>query len=81
MPELVIAELRMPIVNGLELMERLRSSPATSSVPIVLLSGLLPEVTKLASAVVAKPFEPADVLAAIVALSTPEVAFSPRRLL
>jgi len=33
----------------------------------VLLSGLLPdpEVTKLANAVVAKPFEPADLLAAI----------------
>ena len=67
MPDVVIADLRMPIMNGVELIGRLRSSPATASVPIVLLSGLTPdpEVTKLANAVVAKPFEPADLLAAI----------------
>jgi CheY-like chemotaxis protein len=67
MPDLVIADLRMPLMNGVELIGRMRSSPKTASVPIVLLSGLLPdpEVTKLADAVVAKPFEPADLLAAI----------------
>jgi CheY-like chemotaxis protein len=66
-PDLVIADLRMPIMNGVELIGRMRSSQKTASVPIVLLSGLLPdpEVTKLANAVVAKPFEPADLLAAI----------------
>jgi CheY-like chemotaxis protein len=67
MPDLVIADLRMPIMNGVELIGRLRSSAATASIPVVLLSGLLPdpEVTKLANAVVAKPFEPADLLAAV----------------
>jgi CheY-like chemotaxis protein len=67
MPDVVVADMRMPLMNGVELIGRLRSSPATASVPIVLLSGLLPdpEVTKLANAVVAKPFEPADLLAAI----------------
>lgn len=67
MPDLVVADLRMPLMNGVELIGRMRSSQRTASVPIVLLSGLLPdpEVTKLADAVVAKPFEPADLLAAI----------------
>jgi CheY-like chemotaxis protein len=67
MPDLVIADLRMPLMGGVELIGRMRSSPKTASVPIVLLSGLLPdpEVTRLANAVVAKPFEPADLLAAI----------------
>src|SRR5260370_9408230 len=71
-PDVVIADLRMPLMNGVELMGRLRSSPATASVPIVLLSGLLPdpEVTKLANAVVAKPFEPADLRAPIPASLT-----------
>ena len=66
-PDAVIADLRMPLMNGVELIGRLRSNPATAAVPIVLLSGLLPdpEVTKLANAVVAKPFEPADLLAAV----------------
>lgn len=67
MPDLVLADLRMPLMSGVELIGRLRASPKTASVPIVLLSGLLPdpEVTRLANAVVAKPFEPADLLAAI----------------
>ena len=67
MPDLVLADLRMPLMSGVELIGRLRSSPTTASVPIVLLSGLLPdpEVTRLANVVVAKPFEPADLLAAI----------------
>jgi CheY-like chemotaxis protein len=67
MPDLVVADLRMPLMNGVELIGRMRSSQKTASVPIVLLSGLLPdpEVTRLADAVVAKPFEPADLLAAI----------------
>ena len=66
-PDLVLADMRMPLMSGVELIGRLRSSPKTASIPIVLLSGLLPdpEVTRLASAVVAKPFEPADLLAAI----------------
>lgn len=67
MPDVVIADLRMPLMNGVELIGRLRSNPVTASLPIVLLSGLLPdpEVTRLANAVVAKPFEPADLLAAV----------------
>jgi len=67
MPDVVVADLRMPIMSGVELIGRLRASPETASVPVVLLTGLLPdrEVTRLANAVVAKPFEPADLLAAI----------------
>jgi CheY-like chemotaxis protein len=54
-------------MSGVELTARLRSSSRTASVPIVLLSGLVldPEVARLADAVVAKPFEPADLVAAI----------------
>lgn len=67
MPDLVLADVRMPHMSGVELTARLRSSSRTASVPIVLLSGLVldPEVAKLADAVVAKPFEPADLVAAI----------------
>jgi CheY-like chemotaxis protein len=66
-PDLVVADMRMPLMNGAELMARLRSNTSTASVPIVLLSGLPPDpdVSDLANAVVAKPFEPADLLAAI----------------
>jgi CheY-like chemotaxis protein len=66
-PNLIIADLKMPVMDGAELMGRLRSKPTTASIPIVLLSGLVPdpEVSSLADAVLIKPFEPADLLAAI----------------
>jgi CheY-like chemotaxis protein len=66
-PELVIADMIMPVMNGIELVERIRSNPKTASIPIVLLSGR--EVDRpaaaLVNAVVTKPFEPADLLARI----------------
>jgi two-component system chemotaxis response regulator CheY len=67
LPDLVIADLSMPVMNGVELIDRLRSNPATESIPIILLSGLHvdSDVSRLVDAVVLKPFEPADLLASI----------------
>lgn len=66
-PDVVVADMKMPIMNGVELVGRLRAKPTTASIPIVLVSGLVPdpEVSSLVDAVVAKPFEPAELLAAI----------------
>jgi len=66
-PNLIVADLKMPVMDGAELMGKLRSKSTTASIPIVLLSGLMPdpEVSSLADAVLIKPFEPADLLAAI----------------
>lgn len=38
-PDLVITDLMMPIMDGNELIERLRSDPATGSIPIMSLTG------------------------------------------
>jgi two-component system, chemotaxis family, chemotaxis protein CheY len=66
-PDLVIADLTMPVMSGLELVDRIRSNPATVSIPVVMLSGL--EVDSATSqrvdAVVMKPFEPDHLLASI----------------
>jgi CheY-like chemotaxis protein len=66
-PDLVVADMRMPVMDGVELMDRIRSNSGTASLPIVLLSGLQVDepAGRLANAVVAKPFEPADLLASI----------------
>lgn len=66
-PDVVVADMRMPLMSGVELIGRLRSDPTTASIPIVLPSGLLPDpqVSSLVDAVVAKPLEPAELLAAI----------------
>ena len=66
-PDLVIADLTMPVMSGVELIDRIRSNPATASIPIVLLSGRQVDAatSERVDAVVMKPFEPEDLLARI----------------
>jgi CheY-like chemotaxis protein len=67
MPDLVIADMTMPVMTGVELIDRIHSNAATASLPIVLLSGMQVDsaVSRLVNAVVLKPFEPADLVASI----------------
>ncbi len=64
LPDLVIADRNMPVMSGLELIDRMRAHSETARVPVVLLSGLKdnPDPSQSADAVIAKPFEPADLL-------------------
>jgi CheY-like chemotaxis protein len=66
-PDLVIADLTMPVMSGVELIDQIRSNPATASIPIVLLSGGQVDAATAdrVEAVVMKPFEPDDLLARI----------------
>lgn len=66
-PDLVVADMTMPVMNGVELIDRIHANPTTASLPIVLLSGMQvePAVSRLVNAVVLKPFEPADLVAII----------------
>lgn len=66
-PDLVIADRRMPIMTGLELIREMRAQPATARIPVVLLSGLRDDVepAERADAVIFKPFEPEDLLRTI----------------
>ena len=38
-PDLVVTDMMMPVMNGAELIAKLRSTPATASIPIVAVSG------------------------------------------
>jgi CheY-like chemotaxis protein len=66
-PDLIIADLTMPIMSGVELVEQIRANPETVSIPIVLLSGGQVDSTtwQRVDAVVTKPFEPDHLLACI----------------
>ena len=58
-PDVVIADIMMPIVGGSELCRRLKGTPATAGVPVILMSGGGPSIADLtgADAYIGKPFE------------------------
>lgn len=59
-PQLVITDLRMPDLGGLELTRLVKADPQTSHIPIVILSGnaqLLDKNEVLADEILPKPFD------------------------
>ena len=66
-PDLVISDVMMPLVGGVELCRSLKSDPGTSAIPVVLMSaaGLEAGHAANADALVAKPFD-LDVMDALV---------------
>ena len=61
-PDLVVTDLMMPVLDGLELIQRLRSDPETAAIPILVLSSRATAASG-ADAAVAKPFRAHEVLA------------------
>jgi two-component system, sensor histidine kinase and response regulator len=70
-PDLILLDIRMPILNGYEVCDRLKSNERTSQIPVIFLSGLDEEVEKVmafqAGGVdyILKPFDVVEVLARI----------------
>jgi CheY-like chemotaxis protein len=62
-PDLVVTDVMMPVLDGLELVRHLRSDPETAAIPILLLSSRA-TATSGADMALAKPFRPHEVLAA-----------------
>ena len=67
-PDLVISDIMMPKVNGLELLAALRSSPGTAAMPVILLSAKA-QVADVqrglelgADDYVTKPFDPLELI-------------------
>jgi CheY-like chemotaxis protein len=61
-PDLVVTDLVMPVMDGFELIRRLRADPVTAGIPIIVVSSNW-TMTSGADAAVGKPFEVKDVLA------------------
>ncbi len=70
-PDLVIADLRMPKLDGCGLAEAVRADPRTRSTPLVILTGTADAETMArcraagAREVLTKPIQPAALLAAV----------------
>jgi DNA-binding response OmpR family regulator len=67
-PDLVISDIMMPGKNGLQLVEELKADPATSAIPVILLSAKAQVADQQqgldagADDYVTKPFEPLDLV-------------------
>lgn len=60
-PQLVLTDQMMPVMNGGELIERLRAEASTKAIPIVMVSGTR-SVQPGADALLGKPFDPAELI-------------------
>ena len=66
-PDLVISDVMMPLVGGVELCRTLKADPSTADIPIVLMSAAYPRAAASAGAdaIIGKPFD-LDALDALV---------------
>ncbi len=71
LPDIIISDYQMPIMSGVEMIEKLRQNPETAHIPVIMLTarGFAIEdeqKEKLrVSACLSKPFSPREVLATI----------------
>ena len=66
-PDLVVTDIMMPIMDGVELIRRLRGEPTTNDIPILVVSSHA-HLAAPADSVIAKPYTPNTLLAAVGAL-------------
>ncbi|HEU5060470.1 MAG TPA: response regulator [Kofleriaceae bacterium] len=68
-PDLVLLDCMMPILDGTGVVRALRADPKTAAVPIILMTALPhvvpPDVQATTCALLSKPFSPGELFAAI----------------
>lgn len=68
-PDLVLLDMMMPVVDGAQVLQAMRSDAELAHVPVVVMtalpSALSDEVKEACATVLAKPFSPAALLSAV----------------
>jgi ribonuclease P protein subunit RPR2 len=63
-PDVIVLDVQMPGLDGIEVLRRLRADPATATIPVILLTGdALEDGDAGANAFLTKPFSPLQLLA------------------
>lgn len=71
LPDLILLDIMMPVMNGLEVCERLKADPNTRDIPVLFISALSDTENKVAAFIaggvdyVTKPFQVEEVLARV----------------
>lgn len=61
-PDLVVTDMMMPVMGGVELIRTLRADPATAAIPVLVVSGDA-HLAVDADAALAKPYQCAELIA------------------
>ena len=71
-PDIILLDIMMPKINGIDVMKKLREDEATASIPIILLTALVQEINKIKGMMkehdqylIKSDIMPADVIKAI----------------
>jgi CheY-like chemotaxis protein len=72
-PDLVLLDLMMPVMDGREMLQRIRADPALKDLPVVVMSAgrIAEEERRAASATLGKPFELEALLETIARFTEP----------
>jgi len=67
LPDLVVTDIMMPVMDGAQLIKRLKSDERTAALPIVAITGTpgAKEAARAADVVMSKPFDHSNLLAAV----------------
>lgn len=70
-PDLVVTDLMMPVMDGHELIRRLRAEPSTADLPVLAMTGHSERKIEAEVTVITKPFPLGRFLEAVEGLLTP----------
>ncbi|WP_019880260.1 response regulator [Succinispira mobilis] len=74
LPDLILLDLMLPKIDGLEVCRRIKNNPATAGIPIIMLTARAEEIDKIlglelgADDYITKPFSPREVIARVKAV-------------
>lgn len=70
-PDLIVLDLMLPQVNGLDICKTLRENPATASIPVIMLTGMDSYFTRVAgfeagvNVYLTKPYQPEELISKV----------------
>ena len=66
---LVLTDVMMPVMDGIEMVQRMRASPELAQIPVIVMTavpnGITPEERRLVQGLLGKPFNPTALYALI----------------